>query len=225
MTRRNRNEIVEQEKHQTEEITQLKKESDNNTNAQDEMIASIKNEENQPEDNSHIELDSPTEESPLVILEAKLAEMNDKYLRLSAEFDNFRKRTMREKAELIRSAGEDILTDILPIIDNFERALIAIQDARDPEAIKEGVKLIYSKFKDFLSQRGIKEIDTLSKPFDSDLHDAITKVPVTSREQQGIVIDVVEKGYYLNDKIIRHSKVVVGEYNVPGTSGEASQIE
>jgi molecular chaperone GrpE len=145
--------------------------------------------------------------------------LNDKYLRLSAEFDNYRKRTMRERVELIKSAGEDILSNILPVLDNFDRALIAIRDSREPEAIKAGIDLIYIKFKEFLTQRGIKEIESLNKPFDADLFDAITKIPVSSIDQQGKVVDVVEKGYYLNDKIIRHSKVVVGEYTGPGTTG------
>jgi molecular chaperone GrpE len=229
MTKRNRKETVEQEKPQTEEITKLKMEPESNSNAQDEIINSVKNGKDLSIDDtqseSQTESASPTEESPLKIFEDKLAEMNDKYLRLSAEFDNYRKRTMRERADLIKSAGEDILSNILPVLDNFERALLAINDSRDPEAIKEGIVLIYSKFRDFLFQRGIKEIDTLNTPFDAELHDAITKIPVAFKEQQGMVIDVVEKGYYLNDKIIRHSKVVVGEYNEPGTSGASSENE
>lgn len=147
----------------------------------------------------------------------KISELQDKYLRLSAEFDNYRKRTMRERAELIKSAGEDVLSGILPVVDNFERALAHLTDVREPEAIKEGVVLIYNKFKEFISQRGIKEISALNLPFDADLHDAVAKMPVTEKEKHNLVIDVVEKGYYLNDKIIRHAKVVVGEYQDPQT--------
>jgi molecular chaperone GrpE len=224
MTKRNRKDTVGQENHQSEEASDFKPDGVLPDEVQNEIaytdgtdtIESAEN--NQAEPNP--ESDSPGEENSLKIIESKLAEMNDKYLRLSAEFDNYRKRTMRERAELIKSAGEDILSNILPVLDNFERALTAIKSSNDPDAIKEGILLIYGKFKDFLSQRGIKEIDTLNKPFDSELHDAITKFPVSSKDQQGIVIDVVEKGYYLNDKIIRHSKVVVGEYTDPGTSGE-----
>lgn len=229
MTKHNRKETVEKEKNQTEQIIELKKESETNASPKDEINSSIRNGESQSGDTTssepHAETDSSTEEPSLKLLEGKLAEMNDKYLRLSAEFDNYRKRTMRERGELIKTAGEDILINILPVLDNFERALTAMNNSSDPDAIKEGISLIYNKFKDFLSQRGIKEIDTLNKPFDAELHDAITKIPVTSKEQQGLVMHVVEKGYYLNDKIIRHSKVVVGEYNGSGTSGTENQNE
>ena len=213
MTKRNKKETVEQEKNQSEELNQINNEGETISGVQDEQLESSTNID---------ESISSSDDSSIKAVEAKLAEMNDKYLRLSAEFDNYRKRTIREKADLIKSAGEDILSNILPVLDNFERALSAIKSTSDPEAIKEGIVLIYTKFKEFLNQRGIKEIETLNKPFDAELHDAITKIPVHSKDQQGIVVDVVEKGYYLNDKIIRHSKVVVGEYTMPGTSGAAS---
>ena len=213
MTKRNKKETVEHEKNKSEELNQIKNEGETISGVQDEQLESSTNID---------ESISSSEESSINAVEAKLAEMNDKYLRLSAEFDNYRKRTIREKADLIKSAGEDILSNILPVLDNFERALSAIKSTSDPEAIKEGIVLIYTKFKEFLNQRGIKEIETLNKPFDAELHDAITKIPVHSKDQQGIVVDVVEKGYYLNDKIIRHSKVVVGEYTEPGTSGARS---
>ncbi len=145
----------------------------------------------------------------------KINELQDKYLRLSAEFDNYRKRTIRERADLIKSAGEDVLSGILPVVDNFERALAHLTDAKEPDAIKEGILLIYNKFREFISQRGIKEISALNLPFDADLHDAVAKMPVTEKEKHNLIIDVVEKGYYLNDKIIRHAKVVVGEYRDP----------
>jgi len=222
MTKQNRKATVKQEKIQAEEISDRSNENGTLSEIQGEQnnVAGESDEYNQSENQT--EPTSNNDDSPLKIVESKLAEMSDKYLRLSAEFDNYRKRTMREKAELVKSAGEDILSNILPVLDNFERALAAIKSTSEPEAIKEGILLIYSKFKDFLTQRGIKEIDTLNKPFDPDLHDAITKIPVSSKEEHGIVIDVVEKGYYLNDKIIRHSKVVVGEYKAPGTSGATS---
>jgi molecular chaperone GrpE len=146
--------------------------------------------------------------------EEKLAEMQDKYLRLSAEFDNYRKRTLRERTDLIRSAGEDILTGILPVMDNMERAMTAMKDTKDPEAVKEGIVLIYNKFKEFLQQRGVKEIEALNLPFNADLYEAVTKIPVQDESMKGKVVDVLEKGYYLNDKIIRYSKVVVGDGGV-----------
>jgi molecular chaperone GrpE len=141
----------------------------------------------------------------------KLAEMTDKYLRLAAEYDNYRKRTLKEKMELTKSAGEDILVNILPVKDDFERGLDTIDKAKDIDAVKEGVHLIYNKFNEFLKQRGIKEIEAKEKDFDTDLHEAITKIPAPSEELKGKVVDVIEKGYYLNEKVIRFSKVVIGE--------------
>jgi molecular chaperone GrpE len=144
-------------------------------------------------------------------LGSKLNEINDKYLRLSAEFDNYRKRTLKEKMELTKSAGEGILKRVLPVIDDFDRALAHLDDAKDSQAIKDGIILIYNKFKEFLNQQGVKEIDAKDQPFDTDLHEAITKIPAPAEEMKGKVIDCVEKGYLLNDKVIRFSKVVVGE--------------
>jgi molecular chaperone GrpE len=147
-------------------------------------------------------------------VEEKLAELQDKYLRLSAEFDNYRKRTLRERTDLIKSAGEDILTGILPVMDNMERGMAAMKDAKEPEAVKEGIALIYNKFKEFLQQRGVKEIEALNLDFNADLHEAVTKIPVQDAGMKGKVVDVLEKGYYLYDKIIRYSKVVVGDGGV-----------
>ena len=140
-----------------------------------------------------------------------IAELNDKYLRLAAEYDNYRKRTLKEKMELTKTAGADILVNILPVMDDFERALSSMQQAKDIEPVKEGVLLIFNKFKEFLKQRGVKEIEAKEKDFDTDVHEAITKIPAPTEELKGKVVDVVEKGYYLNDKVIRFSKVVVGE--------------
>jgi molecular chaperone GrpE len=144
-------------------------------------------------------------------LGAKLQDINDKYMRLSAEFDNYRKRTLKEKMELTKSAGEKILVNVLPVMDNFERALQSIDEAKDVEALKEGVHLIYNNFKEFISQNGVKEIEAINKEFDTDIHEAITKIPAPSDEMKGKVVDCVEKGYTLNEKVIRFSKVVVGE--------------
>jgi molecular chaperone GrpE len=143
--------------------------------------------------------------------EEKLAEMQDRYLRLSAEFDNYRKRTLREKIELTKNAGENILISILPVMDDFERALKLMETATDCTAMKSGIDLIYNKFSEFLKQNGIKEIESLNKDFNVDLHDAIAKVPVQDESLKGKVVDVVSKGYWLQDKVMRHSKVVVGE--------------
>jgi len=141
----------------------------------------------------------------------KLDELNDKYLRLAAEYDNYRKRTLKEKMELTKTAGADILVNILPVIDDFERALGHLDQAKDMDAVKDGIALIYNKFSEFIKQRGVKEIEAKEKEFDTDLHEAITKIPAPNEELKGKVVDVVEKGYYLYEKVIRFSKVVVGE--------------
>ncbi len=137
-------------------------------------------------------------------LEEQIATLNDKYLRVNAEFDNYRKRTLKEKMELTKTAGEQILSNILPVIDNFERAMGAMESSKDTEAIKEGINLIYSNFQEFLKRNGVTEITVINEPFDTD-----TSAP--SEEQKGLVIDCTEKGYKLNDKVIRYAKVVVGE--------------
>lgn len=144
-------------------------------------------------------------------LESKIEEMTDKYLRLQAEFDNFRKRTLKEKAELIKSGGESVLIGLLPVIDDFERALESMKDISENDMDKIGVVLIYSKFKDFLKQNNVVEIEALGKDFDVDLHEAITKIPAPDKSMAGKVVDVIQKGYLLNDKVIRYAKVVVGE--------------
>ena len=141
----------------------------------------------------------------------KLMEMNDKYLRLSAEFDNYRKRTLKERMELTRTAGEQLLVGILPVVDNFERALESMDYSSDIKSIKEGISLIYSDFKDYLERNGVKEIETKEADFNTDLHEAVTAIPAPAPEMKGKVIDTVEKGYILNDKVIRYAKVVVGE--------------
>src|SRR5574344_392458 len=147
----------------------------------------------------------------LVEVQAKCDDLNDKYLRLTAEFDNYRKRTLREKMELTKSAGQDMLIALLPIVDDFERALSHMNDASDVAALREGVELIYNKFNDYLSKRGVAAIDAVNKEFDTDVHEAITKIPAPTPDMKGKVIDCVEKGYMLNDKVIRFSKVVVCE--------------
>lgn len=143
--------------------------------------------------------------------EEKLAEMQDKYIRLSAEFDNYRKRTLREKIDLSKFASENILLKLLPFMDDFERALKNIEDVKDPGAVKEGIELIHTKFVDFLKQNGISEVEALNCPFNFDLHDAVAKIQVEDESKKGKVVEVVQKGYYLLDKVIRHTKVVVGE--------------
>lgn len=144
-------------------------------------------------------------------IQKKYDELNDRYLRLMAEFDNYRKRTLKEKMDLTKYAEEDVIKGILPVVDNMERAIKSLESAQDINAVKEGIDLIYKKFKEFLEKRGIKEIEALNKELDTDLHEAVTKFAAPSEDLKGKIIDVIEKGYYLHDKVIRYAKVVVGE--------------
>ena len=143
--------------------------------------------------------------------QAEIAELRDKYLRKVAEFENFRKNMMKEKAELILNGGERTLTAILPVLDDFERALQNMNDAQDVAAVKEGVDLIYQKFLKTLEGQGLKRIDCTDADFNTDFHDAIALVPGQPDEKKGKVIDCVQTGYTLNDKVIRHAKVAVGQ--------------
>ena len=143
--------------------------------------------------------------------EEKLAELQDRYLRLSAEYDNFRKRTLREKIDLQKSANESLLETLLPVADDFDRAIQSVDEAKDIVAVKEGLNLISGKFNGFLSQQGVKEIEAMNKAFDTDLHEAITKIPAPTKKLKGKVVDVIQKGYYLNERVLRYAKVVIGE--------------
>ncbi|MDR1381237.1 MAG: nucleotide exchange factor GrpE [Tannerella sp.] len=143
--------------------------------------------------------------------EEKYARLNDSHLRLMAEFDNFRKRTLREKADLIKSGGATVLTNLLPVIDDFERALNTLHATEDITSVIEGVKLIYGKFTAYLSQQGVKTIDATGQPFDTELFEAIATIPAPEEDMKGKVIDCVQTGYKLYDKVLRHAKVVVGE--------------
>ena len=153
---------------------------------------------------------APTEEDKLAETEAKLAELHEKYLRQVAEFDNYRKRTMKEKAELILNGAEKTITAFLPVLDDMERALKNMEKAEDVAAVKEGVELIFQKFIKTLETQGVKRIETENADFNTDLHEAIAQVPAPTDEMKGKVIDCVQTGYTLNDKVIRHSKVAVG---------------
>ena len=150
-------------------------------------------------------------EGKITELQSGLKEMTDKYLRLSAEFDNYRKRTLRERMELTKTAAESVMLGILPVVDDFERAMQSIEQGLDFEATKEGILLIYNKFNEFTKQNGISEIVAVGQIFDTDLHEALTKIPAPSDEMKGKIVDVIQKGYYLNEKVIRFAKVVVGE--------------
>lgn len=136
--------------------------------------------------------------------------LNDKYLRLFAEFDNYKRRTQKERVELLQTAGKDVVVSLLPVLDDFERAIKATDNATEVSAIRDGIILVQNKLKSILGQKGLKEMNSLNQTFDTDMHEAITKIPAPSEELKGKVVDELEKGYTLNDKVIRFAKVVVG---------------
>lgn len=144
-------------------------------------------------------------------LREELAKEKENYLFLRAEFDNFRKRTLKEKGELVKSASSKVIEGLLPIVDDFERGIDANKSVDDAEAIKQGMELIYNKLVSYLERNGLKPIESTGKPFDPDMHEAIAMVPAPTEEQKGQVIDTPSKGYTLNDKVLRHAKVVVGQ--------------
>lgn len=140
----------------------------------------------------------------------QLADANDKYLRLYAEFDNFRRRTVKEREEARKTEGKDVIVALLPVLDDFERALRAMDNATEVTSVKEGVALIQHKLKNVLSQKGLKEMKSVGEEFNADIHEAITSIPAPSDDMKGKVVDEMEKGYELNEKVIRFAKVIVG---------------
>ncbi|HNW50568.1 MAG TPA: nucleotide exchange factor GrpE [Prolixibacteraceae bacterium] len=199
---------MEEEKIEKENIIEQ------NADKQEENTSSMTSEEDKKEEAASRKSKKLKKDKNAEIIESlenSLAQKNDQFLRLHAEFDNYRKRTLKEKMELTKSAGEGILLNILPVIDDFERALKAMETANDVDSVKEGINLIYKRFSDFVKMNGVKEIDAKEKDFDTDLHEAITKIPSPTEELKGKVVDVIQKGYTLNDKVIRFAKVVIGE--------------
>src|SRR5665213_402273 len=143
-------------------------------------------------------------------LKQELSQANDKYLRLYAEFDNFRRRTIKEREEARKMEGKDVIVALLPVLDDFDRALRSMENATDVQPVKEGVQLIQNKLKNVLAQKGLKEMESIGTPFDPELHEAITNIPAPDEESKGKVMDEMEKGYFLNDKVARFAKVIVG---------------
>jgi molecular chaperone GrpE len=179
-------------------------------NLQEEELENI--EEQQTEDNQEETQEEVIELSLEEELEIKVKEATDKYLRLYSEFDNFRKRTQKEKLELYKTAGEGVISAILPILDDFERAEKANQDSDDVQGIKDGAKLIQDKLTNILKTKGLEAVESpVGKDFDIQFHEAITQIPAPSKKEKGKVLDVVEKGYELNGKVIRFTKVVIGQ--------------
>lgn len=152
-----------------------------------------------------------TLENQLASAQEALEKEKKEYMFLMAEFDNFRKRTIREKSEIIKNAGENVFKGLLPVMDDFERGLKAAETATDVASVREGMELIYQKLKKYMEQNGVKEMDTNGQPFDAESHEAIASIPAPSEDVKGKVMDTVEKGYTINDKVLRHAKVVVGQ--------------
>lgn len=181
----------------------------------EEVIETIETEENSVEEQLEEKKETKTKKDKsgkkVDKLKDELAEIKDKHIRLQADFDNYRKRTLKEKMELVKTGGESVLMNILPVIDDFERALVAFKDMEDDNPLKQGINLIYTKFQDFLTQNGIKAIDAIEQDFDTDMHEAVTKIPAPTKKLKGKVVDVIQTGYLLNEKVIRFSKVIIGE--------------
>lgn len=205
MSNKNQNKNVE------EELKNQQKKADQNPQAASES-QETEAQENQKATEEAAEA-TPEEKLEKELAEAQkvIDEQKDKYLRLSAEFDNFRKRTMKEKAELIKNGGEKAINAVLPILDDLERALQNMQKAEDVKAIYEGVELIYQKFLKNLHQEGLEKMEPVGQDFDTDYHEAIALVPAPSEDQKGKILDCVQTGYKLNEKVIRHAKVVVAQ--------------
>lgn len=189
------NELINDAK---EDVTNLQDDTDNKS-------------ENTPDNDKMAEVSEEAETIQEPSWEEKYIAKNDLHLRLIAEFDNYRKRTIREKADLIKTGGATVLANILPVIDDFERALSTLQSTDENASIIEGVRLIYDKFISYLSQQGVKRIEAVDQSFNTDLFEAVAAFPVTEKERKGKVIDCIQTGYMLYDKVLRHAKVVVGE--------------
>ncbi len=186
----------EEKELKTEKVTEV------NQDSAEEILESAENQEP-----SELKKTETTVENP----DEKIAELNDKYLRLYSEFDNYRKRTLKEKTELSKYASAEVITKLLPVLDDFERAITAFTATSDNgTALKEGVVLIYNKFLSVLNQQGLEQMKTLGESFDTDFHEAVTNIPAPQPDQKGKIVDEIQKGYLLNGKVIRFAKVVVG---------------
>jgi molecular chaperone GrpE len=189
-------------------LKKKKKENPGNTedinDTMNENIQAVEQEESQQE----VEVENTLSETDKLKEDLSLAK--DKYLRLYAEFDNFRRRTIKEREDARKMEGKDLMVALLPVLDDFERALRSMEDATDIKPVKEGVELIQNKLKNTLTQKGLSAMESIGNPFDPELHEAITNIPAPTEEWKGKVIDEMEKGYLLNDKVVRFAKVIVG---------------
>lgn len=196
--------LKKNKKEQTEEI------KNPGTQHQDELLEEIELVNEARANNKDDNYEALPEISAEDKLKAEVADWSDKYLRLYAEFDNYKRRTTKERIDLFQTAGKDIIVSLLPVLDDFERALRSMETTEDAEPVKQGINLVYQKFKNILVSKGLKEMEAKGAIFDADLHEAITNIPAPSADLKGNNIDELEKGYYLNDKVIRFAKVVVG---------------
>ena len=201
------------EKNQPQEEEILKNEKVEETAASEEATPEANQASEEAQEEAPAAEMTVEEQLATMLAEAQqmVNEERDKYLRLSAEFDNYRKRTLKEKAELIKNGGEKTLTAILPVLDDFERALKNMEASEETKAMKEGVELIFSKFQKILGQEGLQAIETEGKEFDTDFHEAIALIPAPSEDLKGKILDCVQTGYMLNEKVIRHAKVAVAQ--------------
>ena len=195
-----------------------KKETEENVSNPDvanQTDSTVENQiDNENDSTTDVEIEVAVEEEEVVqeiSWEEKYMEMNDRYMRLYAEFDNFRRRTQKEKVELMGTASSGVLKDLIPVLDDFERAITYNETAQEIDSVKEGFGLIYSKYKLILESKGLKPMKAKGQPFDSELHEAIANIPAPSDDLKGKIIDDVEKGYLLNEKVVRFAKVVVGQ--------------
>ncbi|WP_134090377.1 nucleotide exchange factor GrpE [Olivibacter sp. XZL3] len=201
---------------------QRKKEHiEENQNLENKDIAEELESVNEARQHNKVGLDDQAEEAETPIeagqddkLQQELTEANNKYLRLYAEFDNYKRRTSKERVELLQTAGKEVIGDLLTVLDDFERARKAMENAEDVSAVKEGIELVYHKLKSILNKKGLKEMESVGQEFNADLHEAITRIPAPTPDLVGKIIDEVEKGYFLNDKVLRYAKVVVGSESV-----------
>ena len=173
---------------QTEELTEVKNETEINSAPEVQVV-----------------------QTPEELMKAEIEQLNDKYIRLFAEFDNYKRRTAKERLELFSMANRETILALLPVLDDFERAMKAFQNTAEAASLKEGVELIYTKFNQIMQSKGVKPMESIGQPFNIDFHEAITNISAPSEDMKGKVIDEVEKGYFLNDKVVRFAKVVVGE--------------
>lgn len=219
MSHKNKHKYYGNKMSQNNQQSQNPEDMEQNVNSENPEVETVTPEEVAPEEVSAEETDASNEaadackdmEQKVADLQAQLEKEKKEYLFLMAEFDNFRKRTLKEKSEIIKNAGENVLKGLLPIMDDFERGIKAAENSPEADSVKEGVNLIYNKFKKYLNQNGVKEFDPEDDTFDADKHEAISVVPVPDEDKKGKILDTVEKGYTINDKVLRHAKVVVGQ--------------